>query len=185
MSNVKLLADKERINFSIQRLAHQVIENHQDLSQLYLVGIQRTGVWLADRIAKNIQDIAKIEIPKIGKLDVTFYRDDFRTRSQSIEAYHTEMPSIIEGRSILLIDDVLYTGRTIRAATDALLHYGRPEKVELLVLVDRFFGRHLPIQADYIGWEVDTLNNAYVRVDWAEDNKTDAIWLYTGERIKK
>ena len=118
-----------------------------------------------------------------GKLDITFYRDDFRTRVQPLEASVTQMDFLIDGYQVILVDDVLYTGRTINAALTALNHYGRPDKVELLALIDRRFNRHLPIQSDYVGLTVDSVDQAYVKVEWkGEQQAEDRVLLYAHKK---
>jgi pyrimidine operon attenuation protein / uracil phosphoribosyltransferase len=176
MQNLILL-NGQKFQVTIQRLCHQLIENHNDFSNSVILGIQPRGVLLSKRIAQELQKI----LPKVnilhGSLDITFFRDDFRRRNEPILPNSTQIDFIIEGKKVILADDVLWTGRTIRAAMDAMLAYGRPEKVELLVLVDRRFSRHLPIEPNYIGIKVDTINSQRVIVSWKETDKDDKITL--------
>ncbi len=168
-----------QFKLTLDRLCHQLIEEYQSFENTCLIGVQDRGARFAERLHANLQDIVGIPNIEFGKLDVTFYRDDFRRRSTPLIASKTEMDFSIEGKKVVLIDDVLYSGRTIRAALDALQDYGRPKTVQLVALVDRRFNRHLPIQADYIGITVDALNEAYVRVDWEGLNsKKDQILLF-------
>lgn len=125
----------------------------------------------------QLQQLGYADLP-YGKLDITFYRDDFRHRTKPLEAHPTQINFLVEGKRVILIDDVLYTGRTVQAALTALNHYGRPERVELAVMVDRRFNRHLPIQADYTGITVDALHHAYVRVEWTETHGADQILIF-------
>lgn len=162
----------------IDRLCHQLIENYNTFENACLVGVQPRGVYFADRIHKRLQSILKVKNIEYGKLDITFHRDDFRTREKPLKASVTEMEFLVEDKKVLLIDDVLYTGRTIQAALSALQHYGRPEKVELVTMVDRRFNRHLPIQSDYTGLTIDAIDEAYVKVEWEEHDGTDRIILY-------
>ncbi len=164
----RVILEGKKFKLTIDRLCHQLIENHGDFSTTCLVGVQPRGVLFANHIYKKLLKILDTPAIRYGKLDVTFYRDDFRTRNKPLAANETDMHFLVDGQKVVLIDDVLYTGRTIRAALDALQHYGRPDKVELLSLVDRRFNRHLPIQPDYTGITVDALDEAYLKVDWAK-----------------
>jgi len=176
---INLVLEGKKFKLAIDRLCHELIENHADFAETCLIGVQPRGVLFANHIYNNLQKILDVKGVPYGKLDVTFYRDDFRTRNTPLVANTTEMDFLVDGKKVILIDDVLYTGRTIRAALDALQHYGRPNKVELLSLVDRRFNRHLPIQSDYIGITVDAVDEAYVRVDWAKkSNGNHKILMY-------
>ena len=161
---MKSILSEQQLSITIKRLAHQVLENHPDLQDTVLIGIQPRGVFLSDRIVEEIRKQVEEEKVLYGKLDITFYRDDIRKELHI--ANHTEIPFTIEGKKVVLIDDVLYTGRTIRAALDALLAFGRPEKVELCILIDRRFSRQFPIQADYVGRSIDSIVSQKVRVEW-------------------
>ncbi len=174
-----LLFSETQLDITISRLCQQVIENHQDFSQSVIVGMQPRGKFFAERIAKKLQQMEQVQIP-LGYLDTTFYRDDFRRRNEPLKANSTFMPFVIEEKRVLLVDDVLYTGRTIRAALSALAEFGRPQKVELLVLIDRIYSRDLPIQPDYVGRAVNTILSQRVQVEWKEQgNATDQIYLVT------
>ncbi len=165
------------LDLTMNRLCQQLIENHGDFRGTVLVGMQPRGRFFADRIKQRLDALLQIHVP-IGYLDTTFYRDDFRHRPEPLKASETLMPFLIEKKKVILIDDVLYTGRTIRAALSALSEYGRPLKVELLVLVDRVYSRDLPVQADYIGRTVNTIQSQRVMVEWTEQGTSqDAIWL--------
>ena len=169
---MKSILSKEQLNVTIKRLAHQILENHIDLQNTALIGIQPRGVYLSDRIVEEIKKEVFTKNIQYGKLDITFYRDDIRKELH--KANHTDILFSIEGKKVILIDDVLYTGRTIRAALDALLDFGRPEKVELCVLIDRRFNRQLPIQPDYIGKAIDSIVSQKVKVEW--DKKEVVIY---------
>ena len=177
MSKGRVILNKERFALTIERLCHQLIENYDQFENTCFIGIQPRGTLVADRIFKRLLALG---IPpfEYGKLDITFYRDDFRIRTKPLKANVTEMEFLVEDKSVILFDDVLYTGRTVQATLTALQHYGRPKQVELLALVDRRFNRHLPIKADYIGYSVDALDEAYVKVEWEEIDKEDRILLY-------
>ena len=162
----------------IDRLCYQLIETYDRFENTCFVAIQTGGVPLVDRIVKRLGAIQPGSNFEYGKLDITFYRDDFRTRSKPLKASITEMEFLVEGKNVILVDDVLYTGRTVQAALTALNHYGRPKEVSLLSLVDRRFNRHLPIQSDYIGITIDAFAEAYVRVDWQEATGEDRILLF-------
>ena len=168
--------DTQRFNITVTRLSHQLLENHGDFSAACIVGIQPRGVFLAERIHKYISKQLNANV-LFGKLDNTFYRDDFRTSDTQLMPRATEMDFTVANKTVVLVDDVMYTGRTIRAAMDALLDFGRPEKVELLVLVERRFQRQLPIQPDYVGLYVDSMAEEKVRVDWKEQGGDDKIWM--------
>ncbi len=175
----RVILEGKKFKFTIDRLCHQLVENHGDFSNSCLIGVQPRGVLFSNHIYKKLTKILGVQSIHYGKLDVTFYRDDFRTRDKPLAANTTEMDFLVDGQKVILVDDVLYTGRTIRAALDALQHYGRPDKVELLSLVDRRFNRHLPIQSDYTGITVDAVDEAYVAVNWAKKtNGNHKIFLY-------
>ncbi|MCL4106793.1 UNVERIFIED_CONTAM: hypothetical protein GTU68_048237 [Idotea baltica] len=175
-----ILFDK-RFELTLQRLAHQLIENYGDFKNTCIIGVQERGVLLAERLILMLEnELGRTDL-EYGKLDITFYRDDFRTRESPLKASSTEINFLIESKKVILIDDVLYTGRTIQSALSALQDFGRPEQVELLCLVDRRFNRHLPIQADYVGITIDALDEAYVKVEWKEQNNKDRILLFAAK----
>ncbi len=161
------ILDKQQLHLTILRLANQLMENHQHLNELVFIGLQPRGVQVSKLIVDNIQNLYSGEKIAYGILDITFYRDDIRRELHV--ANNTDIPFSIEGKKVILIDDVLYTGRTIRAALDALQDFGRPQKVELCVLVDRRFSRELPIQPDYFGKSVDTVVSQKVKVEWDKE----------------
>lgn len=164
-----------QLAITIKRLAHQVLENHVDLENTVLIGIQPRGVFLSDQMVEEIKKELPSKKIQYGKLDITFYRDDIRKELH--KANKTDIPFSIENKKVVLIDDVLYTGRTIRAAMDALLDFGRPEKVELCVLIDRRFSRQFPIQPDYVGKSIDSIVSQKVKVFWKEkDGKNEVIF---------
>jgi pyrimidine operon attenuation protein/uracil phosphoribosyltransferase len=162
-----------QLAITIKRLAHQLLENHVDLENTILIGLQPRGIFLSDRIVEEVKKELPAQKIKYGKLDITFYRDDIRKELH--KANQTDIPFSIEGKTVILIDDVLYTGRTIRAALDALLDFGRPEKVELCVLIDRRFSRQLPIQADYAGKAIDSIITQKVKVLWSKKDGRDEV----------
>lgn len=173
----RLLLSSENFDISIKRLCYQLIENHDDFSNSSLIGLQPRGIFVARRIHFHLSEILKSKSIEIGCLDITFYRDDFRRREIGNPST-TEISFQIENKKVILIDDVLFTGRTIRAGMDALLDIGRPEKIELLTLVDRRYSRHLPIAPDYFGIQVDTISTEKVKVEWKELDGQDAVWIY-------
>ena len=173
----RTLLDGQKFQITIKRLCHQLIENHNDFSNTVLIGIQPRGSFFADRIQQELSAIVENQTIKKGNLDITFFRDDFRRKDGLVSASTNTIEFIIEGKNVILIDDVLWTGRTIRSAMDALLAYGRPAKVELLVLIDRRFSRQLPIEPDYIGQQVDSLNSQHVKVSWKETEGEDKVIL--------
>jgi pyrimidine operon attenuation protein / uracil phosphoribosyltransferase len=173
----KLILDSELLDITISRLCQQLIESHNDFSDSVIIGMQPRGIFVADIIHRKLESDVKKEIP-LGYLDSTFYRDDFRRRETPVKANETRIPFIIEGKKVVLVDDVLFTGRTIRAALDAMIAFGRPAKVELVVLIDRKYNRELPINADYVGKVVNTLSTQRVLVELeAQGHKQNKIWL--------
>ena len=176
MSQKVLLTSKE-VNIILHRLACQLVEKHLDFSDTILVGIQPRGTFLAERL-KNML-VNEYGIPKIalGYLDITFFRDDFRRTNKPLEANKTQIDFIVENKKVVFIDDVLYTGRSIRSALTAIQSFGRPSEIELLVLIDRRFSRHLPIQPDFRGRQVDAFNDEKVKVCWKEQDGEDAVYL--------
>ena len=181
MKKGKVIMENEQFELTIDRLCHQLIESYDRFENTCIVGVQPRGVLLAQRIYERLQSILKIKKIEYGKLDITFYRDDFRTRIKPLKASTMEMDFLVDDMDVILVDDVLYTGRTIQAALTALQHYGRPRQVELLSLIDRRFNRHLPIQSDYIGLTVDAVDEAYVKVEWAEMEGKDQVLLYANK----
>lgn len=162
---------------TLHRLCRQLIENHSGFTDSALIGLQTKGVFLANRIHKMIEEITGNKNILHGNLDITFFRDDFRKQSNPLIASKTDIDFLIENKKVVLIDDVLFTGRTVRAAMDALMQFGRPNNIELLVLIDRRFSRQLPIEATYVGKAVDTIASQKVKVEWKETDKEDIVWL--------
>jgi pyrimidine operon attenuation protein / uracil phosphoribosyltransferase len=172
-----LLLSGALLDLTMNRLCQQLIENHGDFQDTVLVGMQPRGRYFAHRIKQRLDALTQAKVP-LGYLDTTFYRDDFRHRPEPLKASQTVMPFLIEKKKVVLVDDVLYTGRTIRAALSALGEYGRPSQIELLVLVDRVYSRDLPVQANYVGRSVNTIQSQRVMVEWTEQSALeDAIWL--------
>ena len=176
MSQKILLTSKE-VNIILHRLACQLIEKHLDFSNTILIGIQPRGTFLAERIKNLLENEYNVVGISLGYLDITFVRDDFRRTEKPLEANKTQIDFIIENKNVIFIDDVLYTGRSIRCALTATQSFGRPSEIELLVLIDRRFSRHLPIQPDYRGRQVDAINNEKVLVCWKENDGEDAVFL--------
>ena len=173
----KLILDSDLLDITISRLCQQLIENHDDFSETVIIGMQPRGIYLAEIIHKKLEKDVKKSIP-LGYLDTTFHRDDFRRRQIPARANETKIDFIIEGKKVVLVDDVLFTGRTIRAAMDAMIAFGRPATVELLVLIDRKYNRELPVAADYVGKVVNTLPTQRVLVELeAQGHKQNKIWL--------
>ncbi|HEX5026741.1 MAG TPA: bifunctional pyr operon transcriptional regulator/uracil phosphoribosyltransferase PyrR [Agriterribacter sp.] len=164
---MKTILDPYRLNLTIQRLAYEIIERQSDHNNTVLIGIQPRGVFLSDKLVAHIRHLCPGLSFEYGKLDITFYRDDVRNELHT--ANKTDIPFSIENKNVVLIDDVLYKGRTIRAALDALLAFGRPTKVELCVLIDRRFSRELPIQPDYCGKAIDSIISQKVKVEWDKE----------------
>jgi pyrimidine operon attenuation protein/uracil phosphoribosyltransferase len=174
----QVILNKRHIDLTLKRLCYQLIETHNDFSNSILIGLQPRGIHVATRLKKELETILGKEVV-CGNLDITFYRDDFRRREKPLIPSVTNIDFVIEGKNIIIVDDVLFTGRTIRAGLDALLAFGRPARVELLAFIDRRFNRDLPIQADYIGKTVDTLSEERVSVEWKETEGEDKVILFT------
>ena len=176
MKSKRLILNQTQLALTIKRLWFQLIENHNDFSDTVLIGLQPRGIYLAKRIQKELNQILGSEKVLLGSLDTTFFRDDFRRRDSPLIPNKTRIDFIIEDKKVVLIDDVLYTGRTIRSGLDAMLAYGRPKLVELLVLVDRRFSRHLPIEPNYVGETVDSVDSERIEAQWEEvDGKNQVI----------
>jgi pyrimidine operon attenuation protein/uracil phosphoribosyltransferase len=172
----RIILDSSQFSIAIRRLCHQLIENHDEFASSAIIGLQPRGIFVARRIRQELGEIFPGRRILCGDLDVTFHRDDFRRREIVIPSA-TKIDFTIEDMNVILVDDVLYTGRTIRAGMDALLDYGRPRKVELLTLVDRRYSRHVPIAPYYIGISVDTITSEKVIVRWKETDGVDEITL--------
>jgi pyrimidine operon attenuation protein/uracil phosphoribosyltransferase len=173
----QVILDPQQFDLTVTRLCHELLEQHADFSNSVLIGLQPRGIHLVARMLDKLQEILPTP-PVCGNLDITFHRDDFRRREIPLIPSVTNIDFSIENKKVILVDDVLYTGRTIRSGLDALLTYGRPIQVQLLVLIDRRFKRDLPIQADYIGKSVDTLNHERVKVSWKNIDGEDRVELY-------
>ncbi len=173
---MKTILTEKELGLTIQRLSHQLLENHLSFQDLVIIGIQPRGIYFSDRIVQQINEQIKPAKITYGKLDNTFYRDDVRQGLHTLN--QTDMLFSVEKKTVILVDDVLYTGRTIRASMDALLAFGRPAKVELCILIDRRFSREVPIQADFVGRSIDTIITQRVKVLWKErDGKEEVVLL--------
>ncbi|MFT4699203.1 MAG: pyrimidine operon attenuation protein/uracil phosphoribosyltransferase [Flavobacteriaceae bacterium] len=173
----KVLLNATEVQIALHRLACQLIENHDSFQNTVLIGIQPRGIYLAERLKSLLENDYKVKDIQMGYLDITFYRDDFRRTEKTIEASKTKIDFIVEDKKVVFIDDVLYTGRSIRAALTAIQSFGRPLEIELLTFIDRRFSRHLPIQPDYRGRQVDAINKEKVKVCWKENDGEDAVYL--------
>ena len=178
MARGRVILKGELFEITIERICHQLIENYGDFSDACIVGIQPRGTRFAKRLYATLGQLLRDPLPPFGLLDITYYRDDFRTRQDPLRGNKTEIDFLVENRRVIMVDDVLYTGRTVQAALTAIQHYGRASQVELVALIDRRFDRHLPIQPNYTGLVVDALDEAYVKVEWVEEDGTDQIKLY-------
>ena len=165
-----ILFNHSQVNICLERLAYQLLENHDDFSETVLIGLQPRGRFLSENmvnILKNKYDLRELDY---GYLDITFFRDDFRTKSDILIPNETNFKLNVNNKKVVFIDDVLYTGRTIRAALTAIESFGRPKSIELLILINRRYSRELPIQADYKGFNVDVYEDQKVYVNWSEKN---------------
>lgn len=173
----RLVLDQQQIAITLKRFCYQLIENHDDFDNTVLLGLQPRGTVLLDMIVRLVEEISGVKVPS-GYLDATFHRDDFRRRDFPLKANETKIDFLVEGKKVILIDDVLYKGRSVRAAMDAMIAFGRPRKVELMVLVDRRLTRDFPIMPDYVGAKVNTLDSQYVVVEWKnQGHPEDAVWI--------
>ena len=175
----KVLLNSKEVNIILHRLACQLIEKHLDFKDTILVGIQPRGTFLAERLKDMLENEYNTPEIKLGYLDITFFRDDFRRTDKPLEANKTKINFIVENKKVIFIDDVLFTGRSIRSALTAIQSFGRPSEIELLVLIDRRFSRNLPIQPDYRGRQVDAINDEKVKVSWKENDGEDVVYLIT------
>ena len=167
-----------QLSLTIRRLCFQLIENHHDFSNTVLVGLQPNGVFLVNRLKKELEKIIN-KLVKTGALDITFFRDDFRRKEKPLIPSVTNIDFSLENKVVVLVDDVFFTGRTVRSGLDAIMTFGRPKSVEFLTLIERRFTQHLPIKADYIGQSIDTINEEKVSVRWKEEHGKDQILLYS------
>lgn len=174
--NNRIILDNRLVQLTLERFSHQLLENYGNFSDTAIIGVQPRGVLLSDKLIQHLKSLVDEPI-HYGKLDITFYRDDFRSKGKQLEAKETDINFSIEGKRIILVDDVLYTGRTIRAALDALLAHGRPSEVKLLTLINRRFNRELPIQPDFIGQTVDTQIGESISVVWGDTISGDCVIL--------
>lgn len=177
MTQPKVILPAKKLHIILNRLCKQLIENHGDFNNTVIIGVQPRGVFFARKLMESLQSMLPQTNILYGDLDVTFYRDDYRHRDAPAIANTTTINFDVEGKKVILVDDVFFTGRTIRAAMAALLDYGRPEKVELLVLINRRFKRHLPVQPDYIGYEVDSIQSQKVKVLWDDTKNDDKVLM--------
>ncbi len=176
-----LIINSKQFDIIIRRLCYQLVEQHDDFSDSAIIGLQPRGIFLSKRIATTLAALKPgIKIAQ-GELDVTFFRDDFRRRDAPLVPSTTNIDFLIENKNVILVDDVLFSGRTIRSGMDALLAFGRPRRIELLTLIDRRYSRHLPIEPDYTGRQVDTIASEKVKVYWKETDGVDQVMLFTPE----
>jgi pyrimidine operon attenuation protein/uracil phosphoribosyltransferase len=178
----KIILEGNNLELTIHRLSLQMVEVHKSFSNTVIIGIQPRGIAFANKIVEHLTSHLGIKNINYGILDVSFYRDDVH-KDPTIKSYTTDIKFSLENKMVILIDDVLYTGRTIRSAMDALLDFGRPSKIELAVLIDRKYSRHVPIQADYVGLAIDSLFNQKVKVLWAA-NETQTNQIHLINNIK-
>ena len=177
MIEQRQLLSQDDIAITIERLCQQLIESHDNFDNTIIVGVQPRGSLLSNRIIDKLQPQLKDAKIESGNIDISFYRDDLRRREQPIVPEVMDMNVTVEGKDVVLIDDVLYTGRSIRSALDALMTFGRPKSVELLTLINRRFSRHLPIQPNYVGRTIDILDTEKVIVEWKEINGNDRVLM--------
>jgi pyrimidine operon attenuation protein / uracil phosphoribosyltransferase len=179
-SERQVLMDHDRLGRTLARMAHEIVERHPDMDGVVLVGVRSRGVPIAQRLSQRIREVAGVA-PAVGALDITLYRDDLTTVATQPILKGTDIPFSIDGRTVVLVDDVLFTGRTIRAALDELIDFGRPARIELAVLMDRGH-RELPIRADYVGRTLTTTREEIVQVMLQEEDGADRVLLLEKER---
>lgn len=172
----ELLSQKE-LDIILNRLCCELIENHGDFSESVIIGLQPRGIDFAQRMVSLLRDRYQIKDIHLGSLDITFFRDDFRRRDEPLKANQTHIDFLVENKNVIFVDDVLYTGRSVRSAMDAINSFGRAKAVELLVLIDRRFSRELPIQPDYSGRRVDSIASEKVEVNWSETHDHDGVYI--------
>ena len=170
------ILNKTEFNILISRLTRQLIENHNLFENSVIIGVQPRGIYVANRLQQTLKELSGIEVVT-GAIDTTFFRDDFRRKDKPLLPSVTNLDFSIESKKVILVDDVLFSGRTVRAAMDALMTFGRPSSIELLVLIDRRFSRNLPIEANYVGKYIDTLSSERVEVMWNEVEGEDKVIL--------
>jgi pyrimidine operon attenuation protein / uracil phosphoribosyltransferase len=180
MKKVELLMDAQALDRALTRISHQILERNQEIKNIGIVGMQTRGVYLARRIAAKIGEIEHVELTA-GVLDVSFYRDDYRIALKQPNVKVTNIPFNVNGIDMVLVDDVLYTGRTVRAALDALTDFGRPKTIQFAALIDRGH-REMPIAADYVGMTVTTRSNQEVALKVMEIDGEDSVWLMEEEK---
>ncbi|MEC8537600.1 MAG: bifunctional pyr operon transcriptional regulator/uracil phosphoribosyltransferase PyrR [Bacteroidota bacterium] len=173
----KIILNSKQLSIIIDRLCHELIENHFNFSNTILIGLQPRGVFLAKRIHNKLSKIINQKI-KYGELDTTFFRDDFRRKKGILTPHETNISFNIENCNVIVIDDVLYTGRTTRSAFDALGSFGRANSIELLVLINRRFSREIPIEPTYVGKSVDVFENEHVIVEWGLNDEESSVVLF-------
>ena len=171
------ILNKESIVITIERLCHQLIEVHNTFDNTVFIGIQPRGTYLNDRILKKLKLILPNSNIESGNVDISFYRDDLMRRDEPIIPEVMDIHLSLEGKDVVLIDDVLFTGRSIRSAIDALMTFGRPKSIELLTLIDRRFSRDLPIQPNYVGKTLDALESEKIIVEWEENSGVDRVLM--------
>jgi pyrimidine operon attenuation protein/uracil phosphoribosyltransferase len=176
--DARLLLTNDALNQTMDRLAYQVFERHLTPKDLAIIALQPRGVYLGRRILKRLMRLYDEDSIRYGELDITFHRDDFRRRDDLLVPAKTTLDFGIEGLQIVLVDDVLYTGRTVRAGLDAMLDFGRPAHVELMTLIDRRYSRELPVQPDYTGRVIDVVNDEMVKVNWSENDDRNEVTLF-------
>jgi len=181
MIKERQILNQQDIKITIERLCQQLIERHNDFNNTVIIGVQPRGTFLSNRIIAKLTQLLKTPNIESGNLDISFYRDDLRRREEPIVPQVMDMNLSLEGKNVVLIDDVLFTGRSVRSAIDALMAFGRPKSVELLILIDRRFSRDLPIQPNYVGRTIDALETEKVIVEWKEINGKDRVLMRKSE----
>ena len=177
MLNEREILDQDSIKLTIERLCHQLIETHKEFNNSVIIGVQPRGTFLNNRIIKKLKEINSTVSIQSGNVDISFYRDDLMRREKPIVPETMDIDITLEDKNIVLVDDVLFTGRSIRSAIDAIMSFGRPKSVELLTLINRRFTRDLPIQPNYVGKNIDVMDSEKIIVEWQEIAKVDRVLI--------
>ena len=177
MLNEREILDQDSIKLTIERLCHQLIEAHKEFNNTVIIGVQPRGTFLNNRIIKKLKEINSTVKIKSGNVDISFYRDDLMRREKPIIPETMDIDITLEDKKIVLVDDVLFTGRSIRSAIDAVMSFGRPKSIELLTLINRRFTRDLPIQPNYVGKNIDVMDSEKIIVEWQEISNIDRVLI--------
>ena len=179
MSDKRKIITQHQFNLINERLTYQLIENHDFMNESVIIGLQPRGSLLANCIVRNLKKIYPSANINAGSLDITFFRDDFRRNDEFLAPKTTDVNFLVENKKVIIIDDVLYTGRTVRAGIEAVFSFGRPKKIELLIFIDRRYNREIPLKPDYTGLEIDTINSEKVKLNWNNKLTSAEVFIHS------